>query len=246
MPEAHYEVTHAGSRDEVVIISVHGYIDSTTSPGLSRIIDQQIAQEKYRLIINLQDVDYISSMGWGVFISNLKKIRDHRGDLVLTSMCTNVHNVFELMELSSIIKYYEYVHLAIEYFLDAHQQEALKEQRSAASAVGYKITAPEHRNQTRAPKSPSPSPIRLVSRSEPGLPDEPPEDTPGHQLEKCIVKVVLDSPYYSIRQIKKALRLPRYGSVKKSKRKIKKELVKLGLENKKERYEFALQNRKKS
>ena len=93
MPSSRFEIKYEGDDNEVVIIAVHSYIDSTTSPELSKIIDQQIAAEKYKHIVNLQDVDYISSIGWGVFISNLKELREHGGDLVLTHNRRNRHNL---------------------------------------------------------------------------------------------------------------------------------------------------------
>ena len=75
MLEIYIKISYAGVDDDVVIISVRGYIDTTTSPELSKRLEEQIVSGKYKIIINLEGIDYISSTGWGVFIANLKKIR---------------------------------------------------------------------------------------------------------------------------------------------------------------------------
>jgi anti-anti-sigma factor len=258
MPDSRFEINYEGDDNEVVIIAVHGYIDSTTSPELSKIIDQQIAAEKHKLIVNLQDVDFISSIGWGVFISNLKELREYDGDLVLTNMCINVHNIFDLMELSSIVKSFGEENKAVVHFLGVRQQAVPKKKAAGATTASATTTRTEHvqpRQQApkAAPTKPAakpirtpahrPAPIKLVSENTASSYKEDVLYTQEHLLEKHIVQVILDRPYYSIRQIAKALRIYKYGSVKKSKRKIKRELIKLGLVNPEERYEFALRNR---
>ena len=258
MPSSRFEINYEGDDNEVVIIAVHVYIDSTTSPELSKIIDQQIAEEKYKLIVNLQDVDYISSIGWGVFISNLKELREHDGDLVLTNMCTNVHNIFDLMELSSIVKSFGEVNKAVVHFLGVRQQTVPKKKAAGATTASATTTRtervqPKQQAPMAAPTQPAakpihtpahrPAQIKLVSENTISSSKDDVLYTQDHLLEKHIVQVILDRPYYSIRKITKALKLSKYGSVKKSKRKIKRELVKLGLVYSEDRYEFALRNR---
>ncbi len=258
MPILRFEINSKGDDNEVVIIAVHIYIDSTTSPELSKIIDQQIAEEKNKLIVNLKDVDYISSIGWGVFISNLKELREHDGDLALTNMCTNVHNIYDLMEFSSIVKSFGEVNKAVVHVLGARQQTVVKKKAAGATTAGATTTRtervqPRQQAPKAAPTKPAakpirtpanrPAPIKLVSENTVSSYENGVVYTQEHLLEKHIVQVILDRPYYRIRQIAKALMLPKYGSVKKSKRKIKRELIKLGLENPEERYEFALRNR---
>ena len=89
-----------------------------------------------------------------------------------------------------------------------------------------------------------PAPIELVSENTVNLDWEEQRYTQEHLLEKHIVRVILDRPYYSVGKITKALRLAKYGAVKQKKRKIKRELIKLGLEHREDRYEFALRNRR--
>jgi hypothetical protein len=169
-----------------------------------------------------------------------------------------VHNIFDLMELSSIVKSFGEVNKAVVHFLGTRQQTVLK-QKAAGDTTASATTTRTERVQPKqqapkaAPTKPAakpirtpahrPAPIKLVSENTASSYKEDVLYTQEHLLEKHIVQVILDRPYYSIRQIAKALRIYKYGSVKKSKRKIKRELIKLGLVNPEERYEFALRNR---
>jgi len=52
-------------------------------------------------------VTYISSAGWGIFISEIKRIRRNGGDIKLAAMSPEVREVFDLLEFGNILKPYE-------------------------------------------------------------------------------------------------------------------------------------------
>ncbi|EQB63753.1 MAG: Anti-sigma-factor antagonist [candidate division Zixibacteria bacterium RBG-1] len=107
MPEElKISVESAGPENEVVKIRVDGVLDTLTSPELEKVMNSLVAQRRYKIIIDLGGVDYISSAGWGIFISHLKEIRENRGDLKLTRMLPQVSEIFELLEFDSILRTY--------------------------------------------------------------------------------------------------------------------------------------------
>ena len=95
-------VEKAGTQSEISIIRVGGYIDTTTSAELERALDSLLKAGVFRIIIDLGNVDYISSAGWGIFISEIKGIRERGGDLKLAKMIPDVYEVFELLEKAMI------------------------------------------------------------------------------------------------------------------------------------------------
>lgn len=132
------DVSYAGTNDEVVIMSARGYIDSTTSPEFSKRLGEQLALKKYKFIINLEGIDYISSTGWGVFVVNLQEMRDNYGDLVLANMVPGVHNIYELMEFSSIIKSFKSLNEAKAFFIKG---EVVEEKPGKAETIKAGATA---------------------------------------------------------------------------------------------------------
>jgi len=106
-------VDKAGISHDISIIRVGGYIDTTTSAELERALDSLLKAGVCRVIIDLKNVDYISSAGWGIFISEIKGIRERGGDLLLARMISDVYEVFELLEFHYILKSYDTLEEAI-------------------------------------------------------------------------------------------------------------------------------------
>ena len=61
-------------------------------------------------------VDYISSAGWGIFISHIKDVRDHGGDIKLANMIPNVYEIYELLEFDNVLQAYNSVDRARDKF----------------------------------------------------------------------------------------------------------------------------------
>ncbi|NTV52928.1 MAG: STAS domain-containing protein, partial [Candidatus Firestonebacteria bacterium] len=97
------QVERVEAKPEISVIMINGYIDTTTSSELERVIQNLLREQRYKLIVDLSGVDYISSAGWGIFISEIKNLRNHRGDLKLANMSANVSEVYELLEFATIL-----------------------------------------------------------------------------------------------------------------------------------------------
>jgi anti-sigma B factor antagonist len=88
--------------EEIELIVVRGYLDAHTFEKLDTCMGELFDAGKFRLIVDLSGVDYISSAGAGVFIGNIGKAQDQSGNIVLLNPSTNVQEVFELLGLTQI------------------------------------------------------------------------------------------------------------------------------------------------
>lgn len=93
--------------DDSTILKLFGLIDSATSFYLESKLDELIVAERVRLVIDLTEVDYISSAGWGIFVSEIKGLREKGGDIKLAGMTPEVRDVFELLEFDTLLTPYE-------------------------------------------------------------------------------------------------------------------------------------------
>jgi len=109
-------VERTGARDRISIIRVGGYIDTTTSAELEHALGSLLKAGSYDIIVDLGNVDYVSSAGWGIFISEIKGIREKGGDLKLVRMIQEVYEVFELLEFHYILKAFDTLEEAIRDF----------------------------------------------------------------------------------------------------------------------------------
>jgi len=84
-------------KGEISVIRVSGYLDAHTAPTLENNFTDLIDQNKFKIVVNFQDLAYISSAGLGVFMAYIEKIRDNSGDIKLTNMNEKVYNIFDLL-----------------------------------------------------------------------------------------------------------------------------------------------------
>ncbi|MFQ5863888.1 MAG: STAS domain-containing protein [bacterium] len=104
------------AKKPISVIKVGGYIDITTSEELEKVIESLLSSNYYNIIVDLCDVDYISSRGWSIFLSKLKDIRDHDGDLKLACMKEAVYEVYVVLEFFWFLKVYDTLEEAISDF----------------------------------------------------------------------------------------------------------------------------------
>ena len=101
-----------GLDTEITIIRVDGVIDTMTATELEKVTNSLLNQKRYNIVVDLGGVDYISSAGWGIFISNIREIRLNKGDIKLARMIPNVYEIFELLEFDSILKAFDNIEKA--------------------------------------------------------------------------------------------------------------------------------------
>jgi len=94
------EVTDKG----VVVVRLAGYLDAHTFERLEETIADLFAQERYKIVVDLAAVEYISSAGAGVFIGALSEAHEHKGNIVLMNPTANVREVFDLRGLTQIFQ----------------------------------------------------------------------------------------------------------------------------------------------
>lgn len=227
----------AGSRNQISIIKVGGYIDTTTSSELERALDSLLKQGRFYLIVDLGNVDYISSAGWGIFISEIKSIRENGGDLKLVRMVPDVYEIFELLEFHHILDVYDSVDEAINKFevLDTSGQPLAREitankpepekasvQQQAQPAVDTMVSQEAQAGEQKA--APVVKPVSEMSFAE------------------KIEKIIKENPSFGAYKIKKELNTAKYGFMRVGWFAIRGELSKLDLKSKSKRYSFATQS----
>jgi anti-sigma B factor antagonist len=93
-------------KNPAILISLKGTIETTNASTLEEALERIINEKCYRIAVDLSGVTYISSAGWGIFISEIKRIRGNGGDIKLAAMTPEVREVFDLLEFNNILKPY--------------------------------------------------------------------------------------------------------------------------------------------
>jgi len=225
----------AGSRNQISIIKVGGYIDTTTSSELERALDSLLKQGRFFLIVDLGNVDYISSAGWGIFISEIKSIRENGGDLKLVRMVPDVYEIFELLEFHHILDVYDSVDEAINKF-------EVPEAAGKPVAKEISIKKPEERAPVEAEEKAA---VEVETMEETPtqverIVEDKTEAMPADlSLIDKIRMIVRKNPDFGAYKIKKELNTLDYGFIKVGWFTVKSELNNMGLKSKAQRYAYA-------
>lgn len=88
------------------IIYVEGDLDATSSITLDNAMQEAIQNNEKAIIVDCSKLNYISSAGLGVFMSHLTDLEEKNIFFALCSMNEKVKNVFDILGLGELIKYY--------------------------------------------------------------------------------------------------------------------------------------------
>ena len=79
---------------DVCRIKINGYLDSSTFPRLQDYLAGKIEEKHFHFLLDLQDLDYVSSAGLGVLMGILRQVRAEQGDLKIVNMSEKIERVW--------------------------------------------------------------------------------------------------------------------------------------------------------
>jgi anti-sigma B factor antagonist len=97
----------------VSVITFKGRIDSQLALDLESLLQNIYALGRYRLVLNMADVRYMSSAGLRTLADILTKNRENGGDLKLVALNPKVLRVFEVIGFNNFFSLYETTEAAI-------------------------------------------------------------------------------------------------------------------------------------
>lgn len=106
-------------QDEISILNASGFLDLHTVPKFEEAIENLIKEARYQIIVNLKNLDYISSAGLGVFMGFIEEIREHDGDIKLSNLSERVFKVFDLLGFPALFEIFDEESQAIKQFRNA-------------------------------------------------------------------------------------------------------------------------------
>ncbi len=109
-------------KDDITFIKLTGFLDAHTFEKLDETIDELFENNKYKLVVDLNELEYISSAGAGVFIGAIGTAQEQKGNIVLVSPTENVTEVFDLLGLSQIFPFAESREDAVQKFNESNNQ----------------------------------------------------------------------------------------------------------------------------
>jgi anti-sigma B factor antagonist len=91
---------------DAVVLALSGKLDATTAKALEERIIGLINSGTQRLVVDLSQLEYVSSSGLRVFLLSAKRLQATDGKIVLCGLQDNVRQVFDLAGFSSFLSIY--------------------------------------------------------------------------------------------------------------------------------------------
>ena len=102
---------------EVSVVDFSGKITlGEGSSVLRRMVKDLLAEGHAKIILNLEDVDYIDSSGIGELVSGFTAVRNRGGELKLLNLTKKVHDLLQITKLFTVFDVYSDEHTAVRSF----------------------------------------------------------------------------------------------------------------------------------
>ena len=85
-----------------VVLSVNGRIDTTNANEFASLVEAEI-KDNVILVLDLKELEYVSSAGLRVFLSTHKSLVKCGGKLIIRNVNSDVMEVFDITGFSSIL-----------------------------------------------------------------------------------------------------------------------------------------------
>ena len=90
----------------VNVIDLKGYLDAHTAPELETEFNRLINGNNFKIVVNFNDLKYISSAGLGVFMAYVETMRENSGDIKFSNLKEDVFNIFDLLGFPVLYEFF--------------------------------------------------------------------------------------------------------------------------------------------
>jgi anti-anti-sigma factor len=230
-------LSKVGARRDIALFRVKGYLDTQTCAEMLRQMTAVLKQSIFHLIVDMGQVNYVSSAGWGVFVGEIKGIRENGGDLKLVQMMPEVYDVFEMLEFHRILECYDSIEEAIDDFDLSIGLDVTKSvfQALPARENGFPEVAVNHPPVSRPAMMRDGDGARAKPRP---VFTKPKLNEKALPFTEKIKTIIIGNPNLSAWKIRQELNTERFGYTKVSWWKVYQTLRTLNLASQEQRYRF--------
>ncbi len=95
-------VSHQRLKHGLWLVEVSGRLDQSQTAALDDTLDELLADEAPRLIVNLSDVAYVNSGGLRSLVSAWRRARQAQGDVILYGLNARLSDIFSMVGFDKV------------------------------------------------------------------------------------------------------------------------------------------------
>jgi anti-anti-sigma factor len=108
--------------ENLCILTPSGFFNAETGADLRAKIGSLLQEKPRDILIDCQDVQFMDSSGFGALVSTLKRVREHRKQLFLCSLNSQLRIVLELTGTDRVFTIFPSSHECLDFL--ANRQSA--------------------------------------------------------------------------------------------------------------------------
>lgn len=90
------------------LLRISGRVDSSTSPQVDEVLNTIFSNNRFHIVVDLSDVEFLSSAGLRVLINAQKQCkRFNRGEVVLAAVPQNIYGALDLAGFIPLFKIFK-------------------------------------------------------------------------------------------------------------------------------------------
>lgn len=89
--------------ETIFILEPIGEIDASSSPELLKVIEQEMENGYFKILVDCNQLGYLSSAGIGVFISKIEDLREQNGSFAFCNLNENIYDSFKALGFLSLL-----------------------------------------------------------------------------------------------------------------------------------------------
>jgi anti-sigma B factor antagonist len=109
-----FSVEYTVRDDDIVCVVLAGSLDVATAPQVRDLLIRLIDEGRYRLVLEMSGVDFVDSIGLGVFVGVVHRLRPHDGSLAVAAPSPQTRKVFEITQLVRVLPLFDSLDSAVD------------------------------------------------------------------------------------------------------------------------------------
>lgn len=97
-----FELSNESNEGQSVRIAIKGEIDIYSAPDFKESLYQSINEVQQDIILECRDLSYIDSMGLGILVGALKRVREKGHNIIIRNPRSTVRKLFRITGLDKV------------------------------------------------------------------------------------------------------------------------------------------------
>lgn len=95
------------TQESVPVLELTGEVDVYTAPQVKSHLIDLVNENQFKIVVDLNNVDFMDSSGLGVLVGGLKRVKPHEGVIAIACQKEKILKIFRITGLDKVFPIYD-------------------------------------------------------------------------------------------------------------------------------------------